>query len=88
MDQIDVYTFLFHGEWQLVCCSLLMEWLMSLGHLSLGCETYCHGTPTLRGALVGVGFLEFFLWFQMIKGILTLITEVAQFIAEGPSFAV
>lgn len=81
-----LFFFMENGSW--CACSLLMEWLMSLGHLSLGCETYCHGTPTLRGALVGVGFLEFFLWFQMIKGILTLITEVAQFIAEGPSVAV
>lgn len=88
MDQMEVDTFLFHGAWQLVC-------LFTSGGEAYGpwvfvrrCSTYCPGTPPLRGALVGVGFLEFFLWFPMIKGILTLITDVAQFIAAGPSFAV
>lgn len=35
-----------------------------------------------------MGFLEFFLWFQLLKEILSLVTEVAQFSAEGPSFTV
>lgn len=31
---------------------------------------------------IGVGFVEFFLSFEMTKGILILIIEIAQFIAE------
>lgn len=48
---------------------------MSLGYLSLGVNK--HAAVLTRGSgWRGGGFVEFFWWFQMIKGILCLIIEV------------
>lgn len=60
---------------------------MSLGYLSLGVKLVTMLTRGLLGR-EGRGLLDFFWWFQMIKGSSVLIIGVGQFHAEDPHFTV